>query len=124
MVDINLCVIGGSDVVRAGFIQQAFDLSAPDSFPPTSRNYMIDGKIHVVWIYEISLNDLELTKGGEHLIWPHKKDDVPLPPFHSVIILYSLMDHEIHPTLSRILGEFLLHFEPCLLILPPSFAPQ
>jgi len=101
----------GLRVGRTASIQEAFDLSTPDSFPPTARNYMINGKVHRVRLFELSLDDLQLTQGDEHLIWPRMKDNVAFPVFHGVIVLHSLMDRESLPTLPNILGEFV--FEPC-----------
>ncbi len=103
-------MVGGPRIGRTAFIQQAFDLSAPDSFPPTVKNYMISGKVHGVRLFELSIDNIQITQGDEHLIWPRRKDNVALPAFHGVIVLHNLMDGESLPTLPKILGEFV--FEP------------
>ena len=71
---------------------------------------MISGKVHGVRLFELSIDNIQITQGDEHLIWPRRKDNVALPAFHGVIVLHNLMDGESLPTLPKILGEFV--FEP------------
>ena len=101
-----LAVLGTPAVGKSTFVHCALDLKKTSTSLVSSKKVSLDGKISIVRLLELGVEDLEITRAGK-LRWPEKLEDQMMPHVDGVLAIYDVMDQNSIAPLPQMLSESL-----------------
>ena len=115
MQEVTLAVLGAAAVGKTTFVRCALDLKKPFTSQLASKKVSLEGKISIVRLLELRLEDVQVT-AEEGLRWPGVVGDEKTPPIDGVLALYDVMEkssvNRIPDILSKSSIYLLLLFRP------------
>ncbi len=104
--EVVLVVIGAPAAGKSTFVHCALDLKRASTSPISSKKVSLEGRISIVRLLEIGIEDVEITE-DENLCWPRKVGDQIMPGIDGVLALYDVMDQASITPLPKLLSECL-----------------
>jgi GTPase SAR1 family protein len=89
--EINLIVLGASQVGKSSFIQCSMELPTPTTASVVARKMLVDGNPYLVRLVEMSIKDVK-TEADDVIVWPEKLGDSRVPRVDGVLSLYDVGD--------------------------------
>ncbi|WPH03401.1 Hypothetical protein R9X50_00628100 [Acrodontium crateriforme] len=89
--EINIAVLGAKGVGKSTFMQRALGLSHPPSSHAAERKIPIDGRIHMVRLLELSIDDVDIDD-DDVVEWPETIANKMMPTIDGTLILYNVND--------------------------------
>lgn len=102
--EVALAVLGGPAVGKSTFVHCALDLKKTSPSRVSSKKVSLEGKISIVQLFEIGLEDVEVT-AEQKVLWPEKVRDQNRPDIDGVLALYDVMDQTSIAPMPTLLSE-------------------
>lgn len=88
------------------------DLKKASISPIASKKVSLEGKISVVRLLEIGLEDVEVT-ADQKVLWPEKVGEQKMPDIDGVLALYDVMDQSSVAPMPKLLSESIQILAAC-----------
>lgn len=88
------------------------DLKKASISPIASKKVSLEGKISVVRLLEIGLEDVEVT-ADQKVLWPEKVGEQNMPDIDGVLALYDVMDQSSVAPMPNLLSESIQILAAC-----------
>ena len=102
--EVSIAVLGAPAVGKSTFVHCALDLKKPSKSPVSSKKVSLEGKISIVRLYELALEDVEVTP-EQSVHWPERVGDKIMPDIDGVLALYDVMDQSSISPMPTLLSE-------------------
>lgn len=89
---------------KSTFVHCALDLKKASASPVSSKRVSLEGKISIVRLLELGLEDVQVT-AEQKVLWPEKVGDQNMPDIDGVLALYDVMDQTSISRMSNLLSE-------------------
>ena len=102
--EVSIAVVGAPAVGKSTFVHCALDLKKPSTSHVSSKKVSLEGKIFVVRLYELALEDVEVTP-EQSVHWPERVGDEIMPGVDGVLAIYDVMDQGSISPMPTLLSE-------------------
>lgn len=102
--EINIAVLGAKDVGKSTFIQRALGLSHPPYSHAAERKIPIDGRIHIVRLLELPIDDVDIDD-DDVVEWPETIANKMMPKIDGTLTLYNVNDKSSLEAVPEMLSE-------------------
>ena len=101
-----MVVLGAPGAGKSTFVHCALDLKKPPTLPISSKKVSLEGRISIVRLLELGIDDVEITEEGK-VAWSKIAGNQVPPDIDGVLALYNVMDKDSIAPVPRILSESL-----------------
>jgi len=89
--EVAIAVLGAPAVGKSTFVHCVLDLKNASTSPVASGRVSLEGRISVVRLLELGLEDIQVTI-AQSVRWPERVGDQKMPDVDGVLALYDVMD--------------------------------
>lgn len=89
--EVAIAVLGAPAVGKSTFVHCALDLKTAFVSPVASKKVSLEGKISIVRLLEVGLQDIHIT-AEQHVRWPERVGDQRMPDVDGVLALFDVMN--------------------------------
>ena len=98
-------MLGAVEVGKSTLIQRVWDHALPPASQVTQRTINAEGSSYHLRLLEMDIDDVEIDKENNTIIWPDLVEGKMMPKVHGVMALYAVTDEATLGDVPAVLGE-------------------